>query len=202
MTEVADIADTSPMEGETMYGKFTALAETTDGTSPVSLTITPAGGGKPVAGASNVNTANGSAIRGLKPGNYTATWVVRNANGDTRTVSTRFIEQSGLQGPRGKQGPPGRSPKVKCHQVTGKHSHKAMKCNVAFAKAADAHGMVRMRVTRGSSVAALGHGQLHNGTTTVQMRELRSLNGGTWRITLVYSSGRTQRTVTMRLLVV
>jgi hypothetical protein len=199
VTEVADIADTSPMEGETMYGKFTALAETTDGKSPVSLTITPASGGKSVAGSSNVNTPNGSPISGLKPGNYTATWVVRNPNGDTRTVTTRFIEQAGLQGPSGKQGS---SPKVKCHQATGKHNHHAMKCNVAFAKAANAHGTVRMRVTRGSSVAALGHGRLHNGSTTVQMRELRSLNSGTWRITLVYSSGRTQRTVTMRVLVV
>jgi hypothetical protein len=205
VTEVADIANTSPMDAETMYGRFTALAETTDGTSPVSLRITPSSGGKPVAFRKNVNTASGASIGGIKPGTYTATWTVTNPNGDTRTVSTRFIEQSGAQGPRGKrgpQGPPGRSPKVRCQQMNGRHHHKSIRCNVAFAHAAHVQGLVRMRITRGGSVAALGHGRLHNGSTTVTMRELRSLKSGTWRITLVYSSGRTKRTVSMRLLVV
>ena len=37
---VADVADTSPMEGETVYGAFTALAEASDGVSPIGVTIT------------------------------------------------------------------------------------------------------------------------------------------------------------------
>ena len=35
VTEVADLADSSPLPGETVYGTFTALALPTDGTSPV-----------------------------------------------------------------------------------------------------------------------------------------------------------------------
>ena len=195
VTEVADIADTSPMEGETMYGKFTALAETTDGTSHVSLTIRRSSGGPPVVTRFNVNTPNGSPVAALKPGNYTATWVVTNPNGDTRLITTRFIEQPGLTTPAGQQ-----PPKVTCRRL-GQH-HDQIRCSVAFSKGASAHGLVRMRISRGDNVAALGHGRLHNGAATVTMRQLRSLHSGSWRITVVYSTGRSQRTVTMRLMVV
>jgi hypothetical protein len=197
VTEVAKIANVSPIEGETMYGKFIALAETTFGPAKVSLTITPAGGGKPVFSSNNVDTANGVNVKALKPGIYKATWVVSNLNGDTRTVTTRFIEED----PSASHSP-APAPKVACHQVTGRHDRKSIRCNVAFAKSAQASGLVRMRITRGSRVAALGSSRLHNGSTTLTMRELRSLNSGTWHITVVYSSGSRRRTAGMRLLVV
>jgi hypothetical protein len=122
-TEVPDIKDTSPMQGETVYGPFTALAETTlpgpngttvptDSTSSVALSIAPAAGGSPVATAANVDTSTGTAITGLAPGDYVATWTLTDAAGDTRTVTTRFVEQpanAGPQGPTGPQGPQGGS---------------------------------------------------------------------------------------------
>ncbi|HEV3056223.1 MAG TPA: hypothetical protein VGX45_16290, partial [Solirubrobacteraceae bacterium] len=46
VTEVADVADTSPVDGETVYGTFIALAEATDGSSPISVSITKASGGR------------------------------------------------------------------------------------------------------------------------------------------------------------
>ncbi len=105
VTEVADVANTSPLDGETMYGSFTALGLASDGSSPIALQIKPAAGGKAVFTAANVDTASGAAVKGLKPGIYLATWTVRDANGDTRVVTTHFIEQSGATGPRGPRGP-------------------------------------------------------------------------------------------------
>jgi hypothetical protein len=92
VTEVADVADTFPLAGETLYGTFTAPADATDGSSPIALTI--AKGGVPVFSTSNVDTPDGVTVSGLKPGKYTATWVVTDANGDTRSVTTRFIEHA------------------------------------------------------------------------------------------------------------
>ena len=109
VTEVADVADTSPMEGETVYGAFTALAEASDGVSPIGVTITN-GNGTVVFSSDNIDTTNGASVPALTPGNYTATWTVSDPNGDTRTVTTRFIEQApiGAQGPQGPQGAQGR----------------------------------------------------------------------------------------------
>jgi hypothetical protein len=192
VTEVADIADTSPIEGETMTGKFVALAETTFGPSAVSLTINPASGGKAVFFSKNVDTSTGAQVHALSPGNYIATWVVTNPNGDTRTVITRFIE-----GGSSASHTTIAKPRVACHSVSHKHQ---LQCNVSFAKSAKASGTVRVRISRGGSVAALGHGRLHNGATTVTMRELRALNSGTWRVTVVYTSSHHERTVNMELL--
>jgi hypothetical protein len=189
-TSVAELTGTSPLDGETMVGSFTALAQVTDGSSPVSLKITPASGGHAVAFESNVDTANGSTVKALPAGRYLATWVVSDANGDTRTLTTHFIEQSsGQSSSHGKA-------KLACQRMSGK-----ARCHVAFAKSAQAHGMVRMRISQGNRVAALGRGRLHNGSATVTMRELHSLSKGTWRVTLVYSSGSTVKTVTQRLTV-
>jgi hypothetical protein len=195
-TEVADIVDTSPIEGETLYGTFTALAETTDGISPVSLTVTRAGGGsRAIPG--NVNTANGVTVSGLAPGNYTATWTITDPNGDTRTVTTRFIEQSplqgaqgpqgpqggqGQQGAQGPQGPPGPKPTVKCKLV----KHHKIECTVTFPKGTS-HGIVRVAVARGGKLVALGHAAVNHGRAKLTMSELRVLKHGTWEVTVVFS---------------
>jgi hypothetical protein len=42
--------------------------------------------------AANVDTASGVAVPALSTGAYGARWVVTDANGDTRTVQTRFFE--------------------------------------------------------------------------------------------------------------
>ena len=59
----------------------------------MALTITRAGSLRPVFHAANVDTASGVAVSALAPGPYLANWVLRDANGDTRTVTTRFVDE-------------------------------------------------------------------------------------------------------------
>ena len=70
-TEVADISSTSPVDGETVYGRFTARAQAAfvgphdqliSSPYPIALTITSASGGKPVIALNDVNTASGTPI--------------------------------------------------------------------------------------------------------------------------------------------
>jgi hypothetical protein len=211
LTQIADVADTSPMQAETMYGGFTALAEATDGGSPISLSINPAAGGAAVFTASNADTSNGVPVPSLAPGTYKATWVVGDANGDTRTVTTRFIEQSALQGPpgpqgpkgatgpRGPRGPAGPKPRVSC-KLVGKH-HNKIRCKVTFPRRSAKNGRtVRISVSRGSHLVALGHGRVRDGAVTFGLRELRRVGSGRWSITLVMpGSHGTARTLTLRL---
>ncbi len=202
-TEVPDVQDTSPLQGETVYGAFTALAETglpgsnntvipTDTTSKVALSIAHASGGAPVFTAPNVDTADGVAVPALAPGSYKATWTLTDANGDTRTVSTRFIEQPALQGPQGPQGPSGprgargpRGPAGPTPKVTCTLKHHTIKCKVTFRKAKQTKGTLRMRISRGRVIAALGHGRVNHGHATITMRERRRITRGKWTITLV-----------------
>jgi hypothetical protein len=93
---------TAPSDDATVYGTFTALAQTGlpsrtrglyAGGAPVALSVTRSGSARAAFHARNVDTARGVTVRGLRPGVYTARWVVSDANGDTRTVTTRFIQQ-------------------------------------------------------------------------------------------------------------
>jgi hypothetical protein len=93
ITNVAQLIDISPIEGETLYGKFIAVAQATAGSEPVSLVILRAGAHKPVFRARNVNKRRGVAVRTLPTGSYTAFWTVRDRNGDTREYISRFIEE-------------------------------------------------------------------------------------------------------------
>ncbi len=150
-TSVATLANSSPMEAETMYGTFTALAEASEGKPLVALSIATSEGGPAVFSASNVDTAAGTQVSGLEPNTYTATWTISSANGDTRTLTTRFMEQAALQGahgnrepkgipgapgasgvtgPTGARGPAGPKPTVSC-KLTGKIHHK-IQCKVKF----------------------------------------------------------------------
>ena len=101
-TDVPQLEVTSPTDGETLYGSFIALAGAGIPTpnhavipsgADVSLTVRHASGGPAVFRAANVDTASGVAVAALAPGVYAASWVLRDANGDTRTVLTRFVEQ-------------------------------------------------------------------------------------------------------------
>jgi hypothetical protein len=206
-TVVPSVEDTSPMQGENVYGNFVALAESglpspdgftpTDSTSRIALSIAPAGGGAPVFTSSNVDTATGVPVNALSPGSYKATWTLSDANGDTRTATTRFIENAGTQGPPGPpgpRGPRGRKPKVKCKLI--KH-HTKIKCKVTFKKH-KTHGRLQLRIARHGQVAALGHGRVSHGTATVVLREVRQLKHGVWTITLVLSQAH-QATSTVRM---
>jgi hypothetical protein len=214
-TAVPDVQDTSPMQGETMLGNFVAMAESglpgpnnsvvaTDSSSRVALSIMRAAGGSPVFTAGNVDTADGVAVNGLAPGTYKATWALSDVNGDTRTVTSRFIElaapqgqqgQQGPQGPRGPRGAPGaRGPKPKVSCVLQRH--RKIKCTVRFPKIKNGKGTVRMTVARGGHLVALGHARVSHGKATVTMRERRRVTHGKWRITVVLSRAHQAATTT------
>jgi hypothetical protein len=93
ITDVAQLFDITPVEGEVLYGKFIAVAEASDGSSPVSVVIVKAGRLTPVFRARNVDTTRGVAVRALPTGRYSAYWTVRDRNGDTREYLTRFVEE-------------------------------------------------------------------------------------------------------------
>jgi hypothetical protein len=96
------IESTSPIQDETLYGSFVASAQTglpgphgsiSATGAPVALTITRAASKRPVFTAHNVDTAGGVDVPALAPGTYTARWVLRDTNGDTRTLTTRFADE-------------------------------------------------------------------------------------------------------------
>jgi hypothetical protein len=101
-TELPSILGTAPVPNATLYGPFVAVAQaglpgphnTTIGVrSPIAVSIVRAGSRRVAFHAGNVDTASGVPVRGLARGTYTATWVVRDANGDTRTIHTRFVQE-------------------------------------------------------------------------------------------------------------
>jgi hypothetical protein len=185
-TEVPDIQDTSPIEGETMHGHFTALAETglvlqdnelipTDVATRVSLTIFTLGGAK-VLTIRNVDTTHGASVPALVPGDYEALWTLTDVNGDTRLIGTRFIEQRGRIGG-------GPSTRVTCRFARG----GKIRCVVSFPGNRRIGGHVGMRLSRGGVVVGLGHAAVRRGRATVTMTQLTSGAGGSWRATLVLS---------------
>lgn len=89
----------------------------------------------------------------------------------------------GAQGPRGPQGPPGPKPKKVVCKLTGKH-HNVIKCHLVFPKSAHVAGTLRVSLSRGARLVALGHGVLRRGSVTLTMRERRVLKRGAWTITL------------------
>jgi hypothetical protein len=100
MTEVPLIVSLTPLNGQNVFGAFTARARagfpgpnntTIPNHAMIALKITRSG--KTVFSAPNVNTKNGVHVSGLRSGTYTATWTLTDANGDTRTVVTQFIQQ-------------------------------------------------------------------------------------------------------------
>ncbi len=98
---VPRIVSTAPIQDETLYGGFFASAQSglpgPHGSSaaagtPIGLRITPAGSSRVVFSAANVDTARGADVSRLPVGTYIAHWRLRDANGDTRTLTTRFVE--------------------------------------------------------------------------------------------------------------
>jgi hypothetical protein len=185
-TEVPDIQDTSPMEGETMYGKFTALAESglaapggmtvpTDLSTRISVQILTAARGQAVFAARNVDTLRGVAVPALKPGSYFAIWTLKDANGDRRLVATRFIEQAGQVE---------RAPKAKVTCAYTSTRDRDIRCGVSF-PGQRFKGTVRLRLTRGGVVVGLGHAAVRRGRATVTLKVLRQVSSGGWLATLV-----------------
>jgi hypothetical protein len=185
-TEVPDIEDTSPIEGETMYGRFTALAESglgqpgntiipTDGLTRVSLRIATAARDRTAFTAQNVDTVNGVSVPALRPGAYTATWTLTDLNADIRLVQTRFIEQLGRVGP---------GPRIR---VSCQRGGAGITCRVSFPRSRGLRGSLRIRLSRGAAVVGLGHARVRRGSAKVRLRILRLPSRGAWRATVVLS---------------
>ena len=96
------IRSTAPIEDETLFGPFVASAQTglpgphgaiAARGVPVALTITRAASRRPVFHATNVDTARGVNVPALAPGQYLAHWLLHDANGDTRALTTRFVDE-------------------------------------------------------------------------------------------------------------
>lgn len=210
LTAVPDLENTSPLNGEIVYGHFTAVGQsgfpgpnnsiTPDSTSRIAFTVSPAGAGGAVFTTPNVNSVNGTPVPALAPGSYAATWKVTDINGDTRTVATRFVEESpsGPPGPPGPQGPPGKSGLgglklvIKCTL----QRHHMIKCTVTFKPASHVRGRLQMRIARGARIGALGHATVRGGRATVRMRELHRIVRGRWMTTVVLSqAGGRPRTI-------
>ena len=103
VTQIPEIQSTAPIQDETLYGSFVASAQSalpgphgsvSAGGVPIALTIRPAGSGHRVFHAANVDTARGVDVPALAPGAYVATWVLHDAAGDTRTLTTRFSDEA------------------------------------------------------------------------------------------------------------
>ncbi len=188
-TEVPDIEDTSPIEGETMYGRFTALAESglalasndvlpTDVVTRISLSIYTAGGTR-ILTLRNVDTRSGAVVPALVPGRYEALWTLTDFNGDTRLVGTRFIERAGRAG----SGP---TANVRCAHRAGSR----IRCAVSFPAYSQIQGSVSMRLSRGGAVIGLGHAVVRRGQATVTLSELVAPSRGSWHATLVLTGSR------------
>jgi hypothetical protein len=101
VVQVPQIRSTAPLPDETLYGAFIASAQsglagphgaTVAGGVPIALSIRPAGSARVLFHAADVDTARGVSVGALPAGTYTATWMLHDAAGDTRTLTTRFTE--------------------------------------------------------------------------------------------------------------
>ena len=91
-TAVPQLASFSPEDGAELYGKFIAVAKLGKHVAGSTISFRIARSGHQVFHASNVDTRAGAKVRALPAGVYSATWTVRDRNGDTRTVRSRLIE--------------------------------------------------------------------------------------------------------------
>jgi hypothetical protein len=185
-TEVPDIQDTSPVVGETVYGRFTALAESglalpgnqllpTDVATRISLKVSTFAGAN-VLTVGNVDTGRGVFVPALTPGSYLATWTLIDLNGDTRVQQTRFIEERGALG----SGPQAR---VTCRLTGG----STIRCAVRFPAFQGIRGSVRIRLSRAGALVAAGQGRLRGARATIRMPTLASVGAGRWQAALVLS---------------
>ncbi len=217
VASVASVANTSPAQGESTYGTFTSLAQASEGEPKIELSIAKASGGSAVFTSSNVDTPSGVTVSGLEPGAYKATWKLVDANGDSRTQTTRFIEQSGVQGERGAQGERGETGSqgaagaqgasgstgsMGATGATGPQGPAAPKPSIACKLTGKKHnhikctvsypktvlGTVQLTVKSGAHIAALGSAKLRGGVASLTMRELRRLKAGRLTLTLVLAA--------------
>jgi hypothetical protein len=94
-TEVPVLAVTSPTPGETLYGPFIAFAQPSPGFGArVTLTVAARGNRRVLRRYRGLERAGGINVSALPRGVYVATWTVTDLNGDTRTTTTLFAQES------------------------------------------------------------------------------------------------------------
>ena len=105
-TTPPSIANTSPLDGENVYGtSVVAFADVDQTTAPVALSFAPRGGGAQTPATGNANSAAGAVMSAIAAGTrYVATWLATGANGDTTALATRFNGQAGASGTPGATG--------------------------------------------------------------------------------------------------
>jgi hypothetical protein len=100
-TVVPALESFSPNDGATLYGAFVATAQpvlpglnsSSYGVrAAVSLSISRAGSKRRIVFVRNAAHGAGVRVKSLRAGAYNATWVLTDANGDTRTIQSRFVE--------------------------------------------------------------------------------------------------------------
>jgi hypothetical protein len=183
-TEVADISSTSPIDGETVYGRFTARAqaaflglhgELIPSSYPVSLTIFRANRTKPAINVFDVNTAAGKQIKSLKPGTYAAIWTWHDFTGDSRTIVTSFVEEPAIASKGSRSGPAKRT--VNCPLA-----RSTTACNAGNARVHRAGPLQRLIV--GPSQALFAHPRElhgHSAAPPTQPRGVLELRRKRWR---------------------
>ena len=114
--------------------------------------------------------------------------VPRNSVGTAQVINGSLLKKDFKRGqlprgPQGPQGPAGPRPKVTCKLV----KHNKIQCTVTFPKHGSKHGIVRLAVSRGGKLVALGHARVNRGRARLTMRELRARSRGAWRVVVVFS---------------
>ena len=222
VTMPARVLDTSPLNGEDVSGPSIAAFADLAGadTTPVALTVTPTAGGANPSGSGNSNSATGATITGLVAGKrYRAVWVVSDANGDTVTLDTNFVDQAtgsgaaagpgpqgvpgaqGNRGPRGRRGRPGlawTSMKV-CVARTARETVRGRTRAVTITTCrwepiapGSRINRVEAKLARNRTVYAIGHATR---ATRLMLRDLTPVHPGRYTLTLVMVGPNTTTTV-------
>ena len=121
--------------------------------------------------AVNIDTLTGAPVPALRPGNYTATLVLTDANSDVRFGQIRFVEEPGLRG--------GPKANVWCERLGRRHLR--IHCIVTFNNAGT-KGRVQVRLTRGGHTVARGRARVRQGDAFLTMHQLRRVKRGAWRM--------------------
>ena len=152
------VANVSPMNGEDVSGaSVQAFADLTGGdASPVTLSVSPIGGGSTPTVSGNPNSSTGAAMSPLIAGTrYTAIWLATDANGDEITLGTGFIDQAGGSGAPGPTGPPGLTGPTGAAGGTGSTGAAGAAGAAGETGAAGAQGPVGPQGPAGKSVEVL-----------------------------------------------
>jgi hypothetical protein len=97
-TVVPVLSVTAPSAGATLYERFTAFAQPVlpgggDVAASVTLAISRRWSRRVLRRVTRVQRLEGVSVSGLPRGVYTATWTVTDANGDTRTTQSPFVQE-------------------------------------------------------------------------------------------------------------